>query len=171
MKSLLTSGCVLVAMLAASCSSSTDPGKADQAAGTVTHFSECKRPSLAASADSVGRDQSCLQYTYDGDSVLTLKHVNAGFNCCPDSLTATFGFMGSAITITEAGWVGHPCDCLCLFDMDFRITGVPPGRYTIRMTEVDLSEGAEVLQMTVNLTSAGSGQHCVTRNQYPWGQL
>jgi len=156
-------------MLVISCSSSTDPGNTDQSTGAVTRFSECKSPSAAASADSVGRDQDCIEYTYDGASVLTLKHVNAGFNCCPDSLGATFGFDGAVITITEVAWVSQGCNCLCLFDMDFRITGVPPGRYTIRVGEVELGEGVEILQMTVNLTSAGSGQHCLTRDHYPWG--
>ena len=61
------------------------------------------------------------------------------------------------------------CDCLCLFDLDYEITNLPPGVYTIRVNEPYLWEGAEVLEFTVDLSAVPSGSHCVYRDHYPWG--
>lgn len=163
-------GAALLSALVISCSSSTDSGDASTPAGRVTAFTECKRFLTGAVEFDVAPSQDCLEYEYDGDSVLVLRHINAGFNCCPDSFTAAFDFEGQHITITETEWLSHPCHCLCLYDIDLRIAGLRPGVYTITVAESYLWQGAEPLELTVDLMAAPTGGHCVSRDRYPWGE-
>jgi hypothetical protein len=138
--------------------------------GRLVASSDCKSVLKAATAFDVSADQDCLEYDYDGDSVLVFKHVNAAFNCCPDSFTAVFDFVGQSITIREIEWLTTPCHCLCLYDIDLRITGLPSGTWAITVVEPYLWPGAEPLEFTVDFVASPSGRYCVTRDRYPWAQ-
>ena len=138
-------------------------------AGKVTGYTDCKRGPDAASQADTSAVKDCIEYTYDGHSVLTLKHVNAGFNCCPDSLLAAFHVSVGEIIIDESeDLTTGGCHCLCLYDLNYEITGLAPGHYNIRVNQPYLKSGAAVLDFSMNLTSATSGSFCVTRNFYPW---
>jgi hypothetical protein len=53
--------------------------------------------------------------------------------------------------------------------VDYKINNLPPGEYTIKVNEVYLEEGDELLEFTVNLPpSPYSGIFCVFRSHYPW---
>jgi hypothetical protein len=54
---------------------------------------------------------------------LTLKHVDAGFSCCPDSLYCNIGLKGDTILIQEFEKTAV-CKCNCLYDLDIEINGV-----------------------------------------------
>jgi hypothetical protein len=112
----------------------------------------------------------CVQYQYDGQGTLTLKHVNAGFNCCPGDITAQIDITGNVITVVELeNQTG--CHCLCLYDLDYEVTNLTPGQYTVRFVEPYANAGDVQLAIDVTLTSvAGSGENCVDRNYYPWAQ-
>jgi hypothetical protein len=96
-----------------------------------------------------------------------LKHINAGFNCCPGDITAEIEFKGNLIIITESEQE-QGCHCLCLFDLDYEVTNLSPGRYTIRVAEPYVEENDQVLEFTLELFSATSGNYCLERNNYPW---
>jgi hypothetical protein len=130
----------------------------------------CKEFQKDSPPDSTPPNQDCIEYQYDGEGMLLLKHVNSGFNCCPDDILAEITLVGNLITITEieeppGGW----CDCICLFDVDYQISDLPPGEYTITVNQLYLQPGDEILEFTVDLTSATSGEYCVQRDDYPWG--
>jgi hypothetical protein len=169
MNNHLAFGTALLSVILMSCSSANESGNANAPAGMVAGFSHCKSSLEAGVTDTTLPNQDCLEYQYDGDSVLLLKHVNAAFNCCPDSFGAAFSFAGQLITIEEAERLTNPCDCLCLFDLNLRIVDLVPGTYTIKVKEPYLWEGAGVLEFTVDLRSSPSGSYCVARNRYPWG--
>jgi hypothetical protein len=138
--------------------------------GKVTAYTSCKGMSMAASRGDMPKNQDCLEYDYDGQSVLRLKHVNAGFNCCPDTLIGAFHISVGEIIIDESELLTTGgCHCLCLYDLDYEITGLAPDQYSIRVNQPYLTSGAEVLEFTLDLTSAKSGTFCVTRDFYPWG--
>jgi hypothetical protein len=136
---------------------------------THSQHSACK--SFAkGTAEEYPPDQDCVEYAYDGQSVLNINHYNAGFNCCPDELLVSFKVQESNIIITEDElMITGGCDCLCLFDFSYTLTNLPPGCYTITVMGMYLRDG-EPLEFEVDLTSGpASGQHCVTRDNYPWG--
>ena len=138
--------------------------------GILLSYSGCKEFQKGAPTDSVSPDQDCIEYQYDGLGLLLLKHVNAGFNCCPDEILADITIEDNIITIEEnESLESGGCYCLCLFDVDYQISNLPPGEYTIRVYGMYLQEGDEILQFTVDLASSPSGIFCVYRDHYPWG--
>ncbi|MCK4224718.1 MAG: hypothetical protein KAX39_06030 [candidate division Zixibacteria bacterium] len=139
--------------------------------GILLNYYGCKEFQKGTPVDSTPPDQDCIEYQYDGASVLLLKHVNAGFNCCPDEILADITIEDNVITIDEdeSLELTGGCDCLCLFDVDYQISNLPPGEYTIRVYGMYLQEGDEILEFTVDLTSSPSGSYCVYRDHYPWG--
>jgi hypothetical protein len=136
--------------------------------GTLVSYSDCKGSAKGIQADSITSDQSCIEYQYDGQKLL-LKHINAAFNCCPDSLLAEITLWNNDITIVEQESLTHPCTCLCLYDVQYMIPFLQPGVYKIKMMERYLLPGDELLEFNLDLSSPGSGIYCVHRSHYPWG--
>jgi hypothetical protein len=138
--------------------------------GSLIGYEGCKEPLKGSATDSIPSDQDCMEYQYDGQGVLLLKHINAGFNCCPDELLADITIEENVITIAEdESLESGGCFCLCLFDVDYQIGNLPPGEYTIRVYGMYLEEGDQILELTVDLVSSPSGTYCVQRDYYPWG--
>ncbi|HUV29523.1 MAG TPA: hypothetical protein VMY05_00330 [Acidobacteriota bacterium] len=135
--------------------------------GQLVGSTDCKEfePHVAAHTPAT---QDCIQYQYDGSSVLQLNHINAGFNCCP-VITAEISVDGGVIRITEKDSLFEGgCLCLCLFDVQYEIRDLRPGKYKIVVTEPLLAEGDEKLEFTVDLAACASGGYCVERQNYPW---
>jgi hypothetical protein len=139
--------------------------------GILLNYYGCKEFQKGTAIDSIPPDQDCIEYQYDGSSVLLLKHINAGFNCCPDEILAEITIESNVITIdeNESLEISGGCYCLCLFDVDYEITNLPPGVYTIKINGLYLEEGDEPLEFTIDLASSPSGIFCVHRDHYPWG--
>ena len=164
---------LIVAMifLAACSDKTTEPQGSDGIpSGKVTDYTTCKDSAMAAGRGEIPNDRDCIEYAYDGQSVLTLTHINAGFNCCPDSLMAAFHIGSGDIIIDEAELLtSGGCHCLCLYDLDYEIRDLPPGEYIIRVNQPYLASRAAVLEFSVDLASQPSGTVCVERDFDPWG--
>jgi hypothetical protein len=117
--------------------------------------------------DSITSSDDCIEYSYDGTSVLSIKHVNAGFNCCPEKVSADFVIVDDTIKVTEKE-KSSLCDCSCLFDLDYTIKNLAPGEYFIKVYEPYAFEGKK-LEFEINLQTQTSGSYCVQRDYYPWG--
>jgi hypothetical protein len=118
--------------------------------------------------DTLPPNQDCLIYTYDGQDRLTITHANTCFNCCILNTTAAFSYAGNMVTIDEGEVLEEGgCDCQCLYDVEYEITGLPPGEYTFVVNGMYLGSNMPI-EVTLDLTTAGSGQMCVTRTGYPW---
>lgn len=163
----------LVMLLAPGCgeNETTTETITSQSAGALVRTTGCKSlDSGSEAALTAAENESCIRYQYDGQGVLSLKHVNAGFNCCP-IIAADVSVDDNTITIEERETLDHGgCECLCLFDLDFEIDNVSPGMYTIDVVELYLVEGDERLVFDVDLAATPEGERCVQRNHYPWGQ-
>lgn len=162
---------VALAMIFAACGDKATITQETDAspAGKVTGYTSCKGVSIAVAQGETPANQDCIEYTYDGHSILKLTHVNAGFNCCPDSLLAAFRISVGEIIIDESeDLASGGCHCLCLYDLDYVITGLPSGYYNVRVNQPYLKSGASVLDFAIDLTSARSGSFCVSRDFYPW---
>ncbi len=128
---------------------------------------DCK--TFSGSKDEIPPDQGCIEYQYGNDGRLVLTHVNAGFNCCP-VLDFEFTVSEGVITIEEIE-LEDLCDCLCLFDLTFEISDLPPGTYQINIIEPYIQGTAQdPLMFEADLSSAGSGSYCVDRHGYPWAE-
>lgn len=115
------------------------------------------------------QNQDCIEYEYYGGSVLEIHHINAGFNCCPGKIVAHIDIKDNVITIIESETESQ-CLCLCLFDVNYKIEGLIPGKYTIKITEPYTNDQDEKLEFVLDLSRATSGTHCIYRNHYPWMQ-
>ena len=141
----------------------------DAPVGSLVGATNCKNFPRGRVLTTQPPDQDCIEYNYTEDYTLTIKHVNAGFNCCPELVAFVHISGDSLITIEELDSLINPCYCLCLFDMDYEITNLQPGIYRLNVIEPYRPSGDEVLDFIIDLRSPGSGVVCVTRSQYPWG--
>ena len=139
--------------------------------GVLISHTSCKNGSVSKGSDGKIQttDQDCLEYQYDKNGILTLKHVNTGFNCCVDNLVAVVRIEGSEITIEESENAPTPCDCLCLYDMKMEIRNLAAGKYTIKIIEPYVPESKEKLEFQIDLLQSPGGSYCVKRDFYPWG--
>lgn len=122
----------------------------------VVHLGTCKSHMAQAFQDSV---ENCLEWSYDGSAVLELVHVNALFNCCPDSATVDIAISGDTVTLTEKEHVEHPCTCWCEYDLGIRLYGMVPQIYRIRIKE-PLRPPEEWMAVDIDLSESPSGRYC-----------
>jgi hypothetical protein len=139
--------------------------------GRLVSRTDCHSHSVATAAGGeyeTPGDMSCVDWQYSvADGVLSLKHINAAFNCCPGQITAGISISNDTITIVEREEQSM-CDCSCLYDLEFEIRNLPPGSCTIRFVEPYVQPGDERLDFTVDLANLPAGMTCVYRGHYPW---
>lgn len=164
---------VFAALLWLACdnSKSTNPagsGDSNITASKVT-AGDCKQIFLS-STDATPADQDCLQFSYGVDGVLRINRFNAGFNCCPDSFRTDIDLADNVLTITESEYVTSPCRCLCLYDLEYSISGLAKDKYWIKVVEpyVTASEDNAALEFQVDFSKTPSGEFCVFRLNSPW---
>lgn len=153
-------------ILVPGCSSPSGPGPVGQLVGRT----DCKG-SGAPDAGAAGvptSSQECVEYDYDGRGLLKLRHINAGFNCCPGTISATIEVSNNVIRIEEKE-SSSLCDCSCLYDLTYEIAGLAGGIYRISVVGPYQPDGDPPLELLVNLDHASSGSYCVERTRYPWG--
>ncbi|UCD17924.1 MAG: hypothetical protein JSV44_03190 [Candidatus Zixiibacteriota bacterium] len=144
-------------------------GMAYNPGGSLTGYSDCGGYPTENKAYDVGNDQDCVKYEYDGESVLLLRHINAGLNCCP-VMVSDIQIDGNNIVIREIDSLDNGgCECNCLFDIDYEITGLWPGQYTIKIIEPYIQPEDDTLTFVADLFSTPAGTFCVSRSEYPWG--
>ncbi|MFH0762001.1 MAG: hypothetical protein V2A67_10915 [Bacteroidota bacterium] len=113
-------------------------------------------------------DQTCVVYSFDDDSTLTMMHYNAGFNCCPEKILTDVRVEGDSLIITEKGKeVG--CKCNCLFHVELKVYNLKPRTYHVRFEEDLFVPDSSRLVFDINLKNTPGGNACVTRSAYPWG--
>jgi hypothetical protein len=157
-----------ILMLTTSCENEKEKAAQLIVSGKVVSRTDCK--SLKSNAVVSASDSlSCAEYSYNEASYkLVIKHINAGFNCCPDSVYGNVTFSNDTIVIEE--FESKPsCNCDCLYDLDIEIEGVVSQKYQIRFIEPYCGNQQQLI-FGVDLASQKEGSFCVTRNQYPWGK-
>ncbi|MBN1145362.1 MAG: hypothetical protein JXA72_13105 [Bacteroidales bacterium] len=137
--------------------------------GKLLEYSDCKSFTKSATDEAIIADTlSCIHYQYDAEKrQLNMKHVNTGFNCCPEELYCSFSMISDTIVIKESE-KSALCDCNCLFDMDIEITGVDARKYQVKVVE-PYAVNMDKLIFEVDLAHQPEGSFCVTRKDYPWG--
>lgn len=122
--------------------------------GVYTGYSGCNSLQDATFDDRPVKE--CIGYQYNGSGTLSLGHYNALFNCCPGEVQAIIEIKGNTIFITESQ-LEAACRCNCHYDLDFQISGIQSGQYTIQIT----CEDGRSLSYSITLTSGeSSGNRC-----------
>lgn len=160
----------LLALLLIPGCSSNSPTNPDTggAYGTVVYFSECKYTGTSSTSDDTPPNLDCLYFDYDGSSRLDLLHANGAFNCCPGEIYAVFSFDGNRIIIEEDE-TDASCMCVCLFDVEYMIEGLPPGTYEVEIAGAWLPPGEAPLVCQLELPGPVTGDCCLERTHSPWG--
>lgn len=141
-----------------------------QSSGILTDYEGCKSfaTTTALEKNFYSSAVECIEYAYDGEGILTLRHINAGFNCCPGRIDATITVSKNMIVIEDRE-EEQGCFCQCLFDLRYAILELEPGEYTISIKGPYIEETDERLLFNVQLYGSSSGTFCVDRTHYPWG--
>ena len=127
----------------------------------------CKSGLKSSGTEDTSDSLSCVEYYFDeANNKLTLKHINAGFNCCPENIYVQTSLSGDTIIIEEHE-VDGMCDCDCLYDLEIELEGIAAKKYQIEFNEPYASPGE--ISFEVDLTNTAEGEFCVTRKFYPWG--
>jgi len=112
---------------------------------------------------------SKVDYSYNLENKkLTLNHINAGFNCCFDSLYCNIQHTKDSILIEEVELNPH-CKCDCLYDLHIEINNVAEGTYQIKFIEPNVGKMEKII-FELDLKNEKTGYFCIIRKQYPWGQ-
>lgn len=138
--------------------------------GSLISHSVCKTNLKSGNETNILADTlSKVEYSYNsGNQKLTLKHMNAGFNCCIDSLYCNIMHTRDSILIEEKERNPY-CKCECLYDLTIEINNVPESTYQIKFIEPNVGE-MEKIAFELDLKNEKTGYFCIVRKQYPWGQ-
>jgi len=137
--------------------------------GILSMYEGCKTFVTTSGSGSSphGINEECIEYEYDGEGFLILKHINSGFNCCPEKIAADIFVSGNIIYIEERE-LEQGCFCQCLFDVKYEVRDLEPGEYTIEIKAPYIIAPDEEMKFNVPLYGSCSGTFCVTRTHYPW---
>jgi len=159
---------VAILLLVISCENEKENAKQLVLSGKILSHSDCKdlkSDLVFFTTDSL----SCAEYSFDSSTnKLFIKHINAGFNCCPDSLYCNVTVSNDTIIIQEFE-SKQQCNCNCLYDLDIVIYGVDSRNYQIKFIE-PYSGNQEQIIFAVDFSAQKEGSYCVIRNSYPWGK-
>ncbi|MDY0101891.1 MAG: hypothetical protein RBS07_03075 [Lentimicrobium sp.] len=158
---------ILLMFIAFSCENENEKEKPGFISGRITDHTGCK---VLKSDESINLmdSYSCAEYSFNGiTKKLSIKHINAGFNCCPGTLSANITLTNDTIIIQEFE-SEQSCNCNCLFDLDIEIDGIEPKPYQIIFIE-PYCANQHPLIFKVDFANQAEGECCVTRNNYPWG--
>ena len=134
--------------------------------GILVAYAGCKNftPITSSSVDLFSSDsgQECLAYEYGG-AILRIKHINAAFNCCLETIAGNVKIEDNVITIESEGILanGQGCFCDCLYDVDYEILNLRPSVYILVFPGFSRS-------WEIDLRKTASDLYCEPRNNYPW---
>lgn len=138
--------------------------------GKLVSHSDCKNMKFSEILSDVPDTLSCVECNFDASgNKLYLKHINAGFNCCPESLYCNVSLDNDTIVVREFEQT-QGCHCDCLYDLEIEVNGVERKRYYIKFVEPYAPEGSRI-GFEIDLAKSVSGSYCIIRKTYPWGMF
>ena len=134
----------------------------------LTNIPECKDLDKSAMLGEKADSLSCIEYSYNSESkTLTLKHINAGFNCCPGRISFDATFRNDTLIIEESE-TSSLCNCNCLYDLEMEFKNFTDQNFLVKVIEPYCGD-CEAINFRIDLKSDKNGEWCVVRKNYPWG--
>ncbi|MCD4833683.1 MAG: hypothetical protein K8R31_07795 [Bacteroidales bacterium] len=99
-------------------------------------YDGCKSTSNKSSTDEY------IEYKTVDENYLSVKHVNALFNCCPGKLIANAKIDSTKLIVIEDE-EEHGCDCICPYDLNYKIGPLEYGQYQLVIKKGELLIYAE----------------------------
>ena len=90
-------------------------------------------------SESLLIDQEYIEHMAIEDGYLHIKHINAQFNCCPDTIMVNFSVDNNGVVITEDEQIPK-CNCFCYYDLEYNIGPLSPKKYTILIYKGNLEQ-------------------------------
>jgi hypothetical protein len=131
--------------------------------GNVTS-SACKTHFIVTTSP----DSDFIEYSYS-NKVLHITHINAAFNCCPGGIHYKCSTTNDSIVVNEMEEQPQ-CNCDCIYDLDYKLPGIPAGSYTLHITEPYKQDCDPPLIQQITLSEGVSGRFGAFRSGYPWGK-
>jgi len=134
----------------------------------LTNNPECKSFDKSAALNEKADSLSCIEYSYNSESkTLTMKHINAGFNCCPGKISFDAIFRNDTLIIEESE-TSSLCDCNCLYDLEMEFKNIVDEKFQVMIIEPYCGDCEKII-FEINLKSKRNGEWCSVRKNYPWG--
>jgi hypothetical protein len=98
-----------------------------------------------------GQDEVSFQFDPD-NHLLSITHLAAMYNCCPEPVSYDVVMGDGLITVTEVVGADPPCDCICCFELKVDISEIPAGFWTVEfvwLNEEDFQWYTEGIQVVV----------------------
>lgn len=90
-----------------------------------------------------------IEYQTTEDNFLSIKHVNASLNCCPDSILVVSGIKDGKLNYTVCHKAIY-CNCNCYYDLNCKIGPLEYGKYTFRISVCTGAKAEFILNFTGN---------------------
>ena len=140
----------------------------NEKAGRIINHTECKN-TVGEIQELISASNECVTYNYSMNyQVVLLTHINAGFNCCPEKISASYYFPGDTIKIMEKQ-AKAGCRCNCLYDINYEIRNIKPGIYHLEIYG-PITDGINKPQFScvLNIPNDIDSTFCNFRGFYPW---
>jgi len=92
--------------------------------------SGCLENSFSYNEDYPGCGEDEVVATAEVNSI-NVTHLNSTYNCCPDDIEVALAHQGSYLRLQEKEILTTPCDCLCCYNVETRVSGLQAGEYTL----------------------------------------
>ncbi len=159
---------IFLSILALSISCQNKEEEEDPQYGKPMSNHGCNDHKIDKSGENIPDTLSCVYYTYNMEKKqLHIEHKNTAFNCCVDLLLFNDQIQNDTILIKEMEHNGQ-CDCLCLYDVEMKVENVKPQKYILKIDEA-YTENILPFIIELHLDSINTGEHCLTRHNYPYG--
>ncbi len=155
----------LIVILTPSCEKGDNSSENIEFSGELVKHTKCKDSEPISVREDTPDSLSCIKYIFDNNKLI-LKHINAGFNCCPDSLYVNT-FLNKDTIVIEEYETSKLCDCNCLYDLDIELTGIEAKKYHIKFVEPYVIDKEEIF-FDIDLKNSVEDRFCMIRNHYPW---
>jgi len=156
---------LIIAILVFCCEN--EENRQSDLSGMLVNHTGCKNKKSAGMTTGTPDTLSCIEYSYiSSDSTLFIKHINAGFNCCPEKLYCNISLAHDTILVREFE-KSALCDCDCLYDLEIEIYGAEVRNYVIIVIEPYCRDHAQLI-FSIDLKQETEGTFCVSRTKYPW---